>query len=100
MLWEFLHKVTEPILTRWPFSKLRERALKLAIELVHYEDENSRYFSTGNVGKVLSMLACWVEDQNAEAFKFHIARIPDHFWIAEDGLKLQVMLTVNSSFAF
>lgn len=46
------------------------------------------------------MLACWVEDQNAEAFKFHIARIPDHFWIAEDGLKLQVMLTVKSSFAF
>lgn len=52
ILWGFLHHVAEPILSRWPFSSLREKALKAAIEHIHYEDENSRYFCAGNVPKV------------------------------------------------
>ena len=36
------------------------------------------------------MLACWVENPNSEAFKYHIARIPDYLWVAEDGMKHQV----------
>nr|GMD91032.1 lupeol synthase-like [Ipomoea batatas] len=75
MIWGFLHHIAEPILGRWPFSKLiREKALKIAIEHVHYEDENSRYLCI---------------DPTSEACKRHIARIPDYFWIAEDGLKIQ-----------
>ncbi|KAK7841719.1 lupeol synthase [Quercus suber] len=89
MLWDFLHHVAEPILTRWPFSKLREKALKAAIGHVRYEDENSRYLCIGGVNKILCLLARWVEDPNSEAFKLHLARIPDNYWVAEDGLKLQ-----------
>ncbi|XP_059636759.1 lupeol synthase-like isoform X3 [Cornus florida] len=89
MLWGFLQHFAEPILTRWPFSKLREKALKLAMEHVHYEDKNSRYLCIGCVEKVLCLIACWVEDPNSEAYKRHLARIPDYFWLAEDGLKMQ-----------
>lgn len=89
MLWGFLHHVTEPVLKRWPLSMMREKALKVAIKHVHYEDENSRYLTIGCVEKVLCMVACWVEDPNSEAYKRHLARIPDYYWIAEDGLKMQ-----------
>lgn len=89
MLWGFLHHVAEPILARWPFSMLREKALKVAIEHVHYEDETSRYLCIGCVEKVLCLIACWVEDPNSEAYKLHLARLPDYFWVAEDGLKFQ-----------
>ncbi|PON81360.1 Squalene cyclase [Trema orientale] len=89
MLWGFLYYVAEPMLMRWPFSLLREKALEVAIEHVHYEDENSRYLCIGCVEKVLCLIACWVEDPNSEEYKLHLARIPDYFWVAEDGLKFQ-----------
>ncbi|XP_057768199.1 lupeol synthase-like [Salvia miltiorrhiza] len=89
MLWGFLHHVAEPLLQRWPLSKLREKALGIAIEHVHYEDYISRYLCIGCVEKVLCMLACWVEDPNSEAYKRHLARLPDNYWVAEDGLKMQ-----------
>ncbi|KAB1212033.1 Lupeol synthase [Morella rubra] len=31
----------------------------------------------------------WVEDPNSEAYKLHLARLPDYCWVAEDGLKIQ-----------
>ncbi|KVI11869.1 Prenyltransferase/squalene oxidase [Cynara cardunculus var. scolymus] len=72
MAWGILHNVVEPILTRWPFSKLREKAMKVAME------------------HVLCLIATWVEDPNGDAYKRHLARIPDYFWVAEDGMKMQV----------
>ncbi|KAH6825430.1 cycloartenol synthase 1 [Perilla frutescens var. hirtella] len=89
MLWGFLHHFAEPLLKRWPFSKLRDKAIGIAMEHVHYEDKNSRYLCIGCVEKVLCLIACWVEDPNSEAYKRHLARIPDYFWVAEDGLKMQ-----------
>ncbi|KAK6941195.1 LOW QUALITY PROTEIN: Squalene cyclase, C-terminal [Dillenia turbinata] len=89
MVWGFLHHFAEPVLMRWPFNKLREQALKVAIRHVHYEDENSRYLCIGCVEKVLCLIACWVEDPISEAYKRHLARIPDYYWLAEDGLKFQ-----------
>ncbi|GMN56818.1 hypothetical protein TIFTF001_025932 [Ficus carica] len=89
MIWGFLYHVAEPILKLWPFSMLREKALKVAIEHVHYEDAVSNYLSVASQEKILSMLGRWVEDPNSEAFKYHLARIPDFFWIAEDGAKCQ-----------
>ncbi|KAA8535879.1 hypothetical protein F0562_030882 [Nyssa sinensis] len=88
MLWGFLHHIAEPVLQRWPFSILREKSLKIAMNHVHYEDKNSRYLCIGCVEKVLCLIACWVEDPNSEAYKRHLARIPDYFWLAEDGLKI------------
>lgn len=41
--------------------------------------------------QVLNMLCCWVEDPNSKAFKFHLPRIYDYLWIAEDGMKMQVV---------
>ncbi|KAK9076020.1 hypothetical protein SSX86_004350 [Deinandra increscens subsp. villosa] len=102
IMWDSLYIFTEPFLTRWPFSKIREQALKTTMKHIHYEDENSRYITIGAVEKVLlakknhiillnsnHMLACWAEDPNGDAFKKHLARIPDYIWIAEDGMKMQ-----------
>ncbi|CAL0323158.1 unnamed protein product [Lupinus luteus] len=89
VLWGFLHHVGERILKLWPFCMLRERALEIAINHIRYEDENSRYLCIGSVEKVLCLIARWVEDPNSQAYNLHLARIPDYFWIAEDGLKIQ-----------
>uniref|UniRef100_A0A5B6ZSH9 Terpene cyclase/mutase family member n=1 Tax=Davidia involucrata TaxID=16924 RepID=A0A5B6ZSH9_DAVIN len=89
LLWDSLYVFAEPLLTHWPFNKLRERALQTTMKHIHYEDENSRYITIGCVEKVLCMLACWVEDPNGDYFKYHLARIPDYIWVAEDGMKMQ-----------
>ncbi|KAK8477810.1 hypothetical protein V6N11_063585 [Hibiscus sabdariffa] len=89
LLWDSLNIFSEPLLDRWPFNKLREKALKITMDHIHYEDESSRYITAACVEKVLCMLACWVEDPNGIYFKKHLARIPDYVWIAEDGMKMQ-----------
>ncbi|CAN1340500.1 Lupeol synthase [Linum perenne] len=92
LTWGFLHHFVEPVMKRWPFSKLRDKSLKVAMEHVHYEDENSRYLCIGSVEKVLCLMACWVEDPNSEAYRRHLARLPDYYWLAEDGLKMQTAI--------
>ncbi|KAK7272775.1 hypothetical protein RJT34_29606 [Clitoria ternatea] len=89
VLWGFLHHVGERFLKYWPFSMLRQKAVETAINHIQYEDKNSRYLCIGSVEKVLCLIACWVEDPNSEAYKLHLARIPDYYWLAEDGLKIQ-----------
>ncbi|KAM6552668.1 hypothetical protein CsatB_013430 [Cannabis sativa] len=90
LLWDSLYIFSEPFLTRWPFNKLiRQKALQVTMNHIHYEDENSRYITLGCIEKVLCMLACWVENPNGDYFKKHLARIPDFMWVAEDGMKMQ-----------
>ncbi|XP_061352216.1 beta-amyrin synthase-like isoform X3 [Gastrolobium bilobum] len=90
LLWDSLYMFSEPLLTHWPFDNLvREKALQITMKHIHYEDENSRYMDNGCVEKVLLMLACWVEDPNGDAFKKHLARIPDYLWLSEDGMTMQ-----------
>ncbi|XP_024182949.2 beta-amyrin synthase-like [Rosa chinensis] len=89
LLWDTLNTVYEPLLSCWPFNKLREKALQETIEHIHYEDENSRYITIGCAEKPLMMLACWIEDPNGEPFKKHLARVIDYIWVAEDGITTQ-----------
>ena len=123
LMWDTLYICTEPLLTRWPFNKLRQKALEVTMKHIHYEDENSRYITIGCVEKVfflqwimsikticlffgvliwlnyidqsLCMLACWVENPNGDYFKKHLARIPDYLWVGEDGIKMQVRRQVQ-----
>ncbi|PHU07858.1 Beta-amyrin synthase [Capsicum chinense] len=101
LMWDSLYICTEPLLTRWPFNKLRNKALEVTMKHIHYEDENSRYITIANVEKVLFMLACWVDDPHSDYFKKHLARIPDYLWVAEDGMKMQSFgsQTWDTSFA-
>ncbi|KAM3701988.1 hypothetical protein ACB098_05G216000 [Castanea mollissima] len=88
LLWDSLYILTEPILTRWPLNKfVREKALKAAMKLIHYEDEITRYITIGVVEKSMCMLACWVEDPDGDAYKKHLARVKEYIWVAEDGIK-------------
>lgn len=122
IIWATIDKIVEPILMRWPGKKLREKALSRVMEHIHYEDENTRYVCIGSVNKVsssfvkfvpmdcicslrllretsilqaLNMLCCWVEDSNSDAFKFHLPRIHDYLWVAEDGMKMKVYMILH-----
>ncbi|KAG5564878.1 hypothetical protein RHGRI_000917 [Rhododendron griersonianum] len=53
--------------------------------------EMCRYLYNHQARMVLNMLCCWVEDPNSEAFKLHIPRLYDYLWLAEDGMKMQVL---------
>ncbi|KAI3741565.1 hypothetical protein L1987_59239 [Smallanthus sonchifolius] len=89
LLWDSLHYLSEPILKYWPFTKLRERGLKRAVELMRYSAQESRYITIGCVEKSLQMMCWWAENPNGEEFKHHLARLPDYLWLAEDGMKVQ-----------
>ncbi|XP_057447337.1 cycloartenol synthase-like [Lotus japonicus] len=89
ILWGLLHHVGEPLLTHKLFSRLRQKALHHVMEHIHNEDEASNYICIGPVNKVLNMICCWLEDPNSQAFKYHISRIKDYLWVAEDGMKMQ-----------
>uniref|UniRef100_A0A453N9Q0 Terpene cyclase/mutase family member n=1 Tax=Aegilops tauschii subsp. strangulata TaxID=200361 RepID=A0A453N9Q0_AEGTS len=90
-VWASLYKCVEPVLSSWPINKLRDRALKNLMEHIHYEDDNTQYLCICAVNKALNMVCCWAEDPSSEAFKRHLARIPDFLWISEDGMKAQVL---------
>nr|QHT64456.1 2,3-oxidosqualene cyclase 3 [Tripterygium wilfordii] len=89
LMWDTLYNITEPLLARWPFNKLRKRTVQITMDHIHYEDESSRYITIGCVEKPLMMLACWAEDPNGDAFKKHLARVADYIWVGEDGIKMQ-----------
>uniref|UniRef100_A0A0D3GXJ9 Terpene cyclase/mutase family member n=2 Tax=Oryza TaxID=4527 RepID=A0A0D3GXJ9_9ORYZ len=85
-----LYSFGEPFLTRWPISYMRKRALYQIAEFLKYEDENSQYICIGAAQKALSMLCCWIENPNSDAFKRHLARVADFLWVGEDGMKVRV----------
>ncbi|KAK2988295.1 hypothetical protein RJ640_011966 [Escallonia rubra] len=89
LLWDTVYYLIEPIMNRWPFTKLREKAIQKAIEHMRYGAEASRYITTGCVEKCLQIMCWWSEDPNGNEFKYHLARIPDYLWLAEDGMKMQ-----------
>ncbi|KAJ1267796.1 hypothetical protein BS78_07G085600 [Paspalum vaginatum] len=67
-----------------------KKALKQIAEFLKYEDENSQYICIGAAQKALSMLCCWIEKSNSDAFKCHLARVADFLWVGEDGMKVRV----------
>jgi len=44
--------------------------------------------------QAMNMLARWIEDPNSEAFKLHLARVVDYLWVAEDGMRMQVLVFI------
>nr|WGT93813.1 mixed amyrin synthase [Codonopsis lanceolata] len=89
LLWDTLHYVSEPIITRWPLKNIRERGIQKAVELMRYGAQESRYITIGCIEKSLQMMCWWAENPNGGEFKRHLARVPDYLWLAEDGMKMQ-----------
>ncbi|KAK2965253.1 hypothetical protein RJ640_015751, partial [Escallonia rubra] len=89
LLWDAINYFGEPIVSRWPFNKLREKAIQKAVELMRYGAKESRYITMGCVEKSLQMMCWWAENPNGDEFKHHLARVPDYLWLAEDGMKMQ-----------
>ncbi|XP_065879219.1 beta-amyrin synthase 1-like [Euphorbia lathyris] len=89
-LWfDSVYYIGERVMKCWPFSKIREKALCKIMELVRFEDQQSRFLTHAGLEKFLHMLGYWAEDPTQDAFKFHLARLPDCLWVAEDGMKVQ-----------
>ncbi|XP_051113931.1 cycloartenol synthase-like isoform X3 [Andrographis paniculata] len=90
ILWKCLHGFVEPLFKRWPFSKVRDRALGMVMDHIRYEDVNTNYLCLGPVNKVLNMLCCWIHEPNSTSVTRHLSRIKDYLWLAEDGMKMQL----------
>ncbi|KAI3739352.1 hypothetical protein L2E82_29755 [Cichorium intybus] len=43
LLWDGLHRFSEPLMKKWPFRKLREKGIKRVVDLMRYGAEESRY---------------------------------------------------------
>ncbi|KAK8450401.1 hypothetical protein SEVIR_6G021300v4 [Setaria viridis] len=83
-------KKARKLCAKWPISYMRKKALQQIAEFLKYEDENSQYICIGAAQKALSMLCCWIENHNSDAFKSHLARVADFLWVGEDGMKVRV----------
>lgn len=57
VIWDGLYYVGEACMKRWPFSKLREKALEKAMRHIRCEDENTRYLTHACLEKVYDHLA-------------------------------------------
>ncbi|EEC72454.1 hypothetical protein OsI_05799 [Oryza sativa Indica Group] len=79
-VWSWLYKWVEPVMSSWAMSKLRGRALDRLMAHPLRRREHA----------ALNMVCCWAEDPNSDAFKQHLARVPDFLWLSEDGMKAQV----------
>lgn len=77
----------------WPFSKIRQRALKVIKQQLEYEDENTNYICVAPLNKLLNMVFCWIDEPDSPAFFRHLARLTDYLWLGEDGMKMQVRTT-------
>ncbi|OQU77006.1 hypothetical protein SORBI_3010G253500 [Sorghum bicolor] len=73
----------------WPITPI---VLALREELYNIPYDNINWKEARHsCSKVLNMICCWVENQNSDAFKKHLPRIYDYLWLAEDGMKAQVL---------
>ncbi|XP_019178856.1 PREDICTED: dammarenediol II synthase-like [Ipomoea nil] len=101
LLWNTLQYCTEPFMSLWPFKKIRGMAMKKAIELMRYEAEETRYITIGCIEKSLQMMCWWAEDPNCDEFKYHLARLLEYLWVAEDGMTMHSFGSQNwdSTFA-
>ncbi|GFP82161.1 taraxerol synthase [Phtheirospermum japonicum] len=76
ILWKCLHKFVEPLIMKWPFSKLRHRALSIVMEHIRHEDLNTNYLCIGPVNKaalILSQLTTEFAGQAMETNKLNNA---------------------------
>ncbi|TVU11253.1 hypothetical protein EJB05_44826 [Eragrostis curvula] len=49
------------------------------------------YKARDTCAKALNMICCWIENPNSNEFKQHLPRIYDFLWLAEDGMKAQIL---------
>ncbi|XP_047457490.1 lanosterol synthase-like [Mugil cephalus] len=71
-------------------TTVRRWALEEMYDHVVADDRFSQYLSVGPLSKTLNMLVRWhVDGPSSLAFKEHVKRILDFFWLGVDGMKLQ-----------
>ncbi|KAJ6945531.1 hypothetical protein NC651_000554 [Populus alba x Populus x berolinensis] len=72
LFWDAIYTFGEPLLNRWPFNKLREKALNKTMDYIHYEDESSRYITIGNSEKVTHLQSnSKKENQYSKIFAYY-----------------------------
>uniref|UniRef100_A0A0D3G4V5 Terpene cyclase/mutase family member n=1 Tax=Oryza barthii TaxID=65489 RepID=A0A0D3G4V5_9ORYZ len=91
VIWTCLNKIVQPILNLWPLNNLRHVALNNLMKHIRYEDECTKYIGLCPINKALNMICCWIDNPNSDAYRLHLPRIYDYLWVAEDGMKAQVL---------
>ncbi|KAI7871654.1 terpenoid cyclases/protein prenyltransferase alpha-alpha toroid [Spinellus fusiger] len=77
----------EYIPTRWNW--LRQYALKLTIEQIKIEDENSLYLDIGPVNKAMNWLVVFYHyGKDSYEFKQHVKRNADFMWMGPEGMMM------------
>nr|GMC58456.1 cycloartenol synthase 2-like [Ipomoea batatas] len=98
ILWDGLHNIVEPLLNKWPFNKLRKKALTLAMDHIQHEDETTNYVCIGPVNKIKEdsgmKLRSWYRHSTKGGWPFST---PDNGWPVSDctaeALKAALMLS-------
>ncbi|KAI7870015.1 terpenoid cyclases/protein prenyltransferase alpha-alpha toroid [Spinellus fusiger] len=73
--------------TRWNW--LRQYALKLTLEQIKIEDENSFYLDIGPVNKVMNWLVVFYHyGKDSYEFKKHVKRNADYMWMRDEGMMM------------
>jgi len=72
---------------------VRAKGLKFAFEYMAAEDLQTNFICIGAINKVLNLVSAFSEYQTIShpIIQNHILRIPDYLWVAEDGMKMQVI---------
>ena len=70
-------------------SFVRRRGLAFSADYCKAEDLQTNFVDIGPVNKVYNMFVAF--DRNDGTFDEHCLRVPDYLWVAEDGLKMQVV---------
>uniref|UniRef100_A0A0E0PJD2 Squalene cyclase N-terminal domain-containing protein n=1 Tax=Oryza rufipogon TaxID=4529 RepID=A0A0E0PJD2_ORYRU len=100
VIWTCLNKIVQPILNLWPLNNLRHVALNNLMKHIRYEDECTKYIGLCPINKALDMICCWIDNPNSDAYRLHLPRIYDYLWVAEDGMKAQVLENTPNNEAY
>lgn len=70
-------------------KKIRNKALKFALDYMQAEDEQTNYINIGPVNQAINSVCIWhAYGKNADRFRQHAERWFDFLWVAEDGIKM------------
>ncbi|KAG1143493.1 hypothetical protein G6F37_006695 [Rhizopus arrhizus] len=77
----------ESFAKRIPF--LRDYSLKLTMDQIRWEDENTSYVDIGPVNKAMNWLVCYHHyGKDSFEFKEHVKRNPHYLWMGAEGMMM------------
>lgn len=68
---------------------MRDYSLKLTMDQIRWEDENTSYVDIGPVNKAMNWLVCYHHyGKDSFEFKEHVKRNPHYLWMGAEGMMM------------